>query len=371
MTKYDNELYVGGSFYINLVGGGQALCLAKWNGMKWDTIPIQPFDDTFNNGFIWTLASLNNNLFIGGIFDIVDGIPVSNIAKWNGSIWSSVGFKAGYNYGIDAITEYNGEIYIGGSFSDTLGNTMNIARWDGVNWKSVGGGFHGGTDEVSSMVVYKNELYVAGSFTVAHGNPGNYIAKWNGTNWTDVGGGVMGLYGSNGQIFEIKVHNNELYVVGGFSFAGGVPAQFIAKWNVTEWCGLGGYFDNGLESLVFFKDTLYVGGGAWTVDGDTINHIAKWTGGSYVDTCGSITGINPIGNQEILIHIYPNPATNTLYIDGLTGINTAEVYDISGKLLLSEHDKTNQINIRSLAKGLYFIKLTTEEGSVVRKFVKE
>jgi hypothetical protein len=47
------------------------------------------------------------------------------------------------------------------------------------------------------------------------------------------------------------------------------------------------------------------------------------------------------------------------------------VYDISGKLLFTKLLNGNQLDISSLAKGLYFIKLSTAEGSLVRKFVKE
>jgi uncharacterized protein (TIGR02145 family) len=71
------------------------------------------------------------------------------------------------------------------------------------------------------------------------------------------------------------------------------------------------------------------------------------------------------------LNIFPNPATTTLTIEGLTQKTTAEVYDISGKLLLCKPLGTNTIDISSLETGLYFIKLTTADGSVVRKFVKE
>jgi uncharacterized protein (TIGR02145 family) len=84
------------------------------------------------------------------------------------------------------------------------------------------------------------------------------------------------------------------------------------------------------------------------------------------NSSGVEKGINP--NQ---IKIYPNPTTTTLNIVGLTITAIAEVYDISGKQLLTKQLNTNQIDISSLAKGLYFIKLSTEVGSVVRKFVKE
>jgi hypothetical protein len=71
------------------------------------------------------------------------------------------------------------------------------------------------------------------------------------------------------------------------------------------------------------------------------------------------------------ISLYPNPVKGSLTIDGLTNKTHAEVYDKCGKLLLTRQLNTNQIETGSLAEGLYFIKLTTKEGSVVRKFVKE
>jgi hypothetical protein len=89
--------------------------------------------------------------------------------------------------------------------------------------------------------------------------------------------------------------------------------------------------------------------------------------------CGwNISGIEPIhqngsGSQIIL---YPNPASATLNIEGLATTAKAEVYDLSGKLLLNKPLTSHQIDISSLATGFYFIKLTTADGSVVKKFVK-
>jgi hypothetical protein len=119
------------------------------------------------------------------------------------------------------------------------------------------------------------------------------------------------------------------------------------------------------------------------IAGDTNQSYTPTTSGNFavevnqngcVDTslCTNIVIVGIADNinlQNITIH--PNPAANILYIDGLANTATAEVYDISGKLLLSKQLNENQIDISSLAKGLYFIKLSTAEGSVVRKFVKE
>jgi hypothetical protein len=69
--------------------------------------------------------------------------------------------------------------------------------------------------------------------------------------------------------------------------------------------------------------------------------------------------------------IYPNPATNSLYFAIKSSIVMVEVFDLNGKLLLTKKLKNNELDISSLSKGLYFIKVITAEGSEVRKFIKE
>jgi hypothetical protein len=90
-----------------------------------------------------------------------------------------------------------------------------------------------------------------------------------------------------------------------------------------------------------------------------------------VDTSGNAYTIIGEMPQEIEFSLYPNPASNTIIIEGFTANAVAEVYNISGKVVLTRKLITPQLDISSLAKGMYFIKLTTKEGSVVRKFVKE
>ena len=56
-------------------------------------------------------------------------------------------------------------------------------------WSDVGGGM---CDWVNASVVYNGELVVGGRFTCAGGVPANYIAKWNGTSWSALGTGMDG-----------------------------------------------------------------------------------------------------------------------------------------------------------------------------------
>ena len=91
---------------------------------------------------------------------------------------------------------------------------------------------------------------------------------------------------------------------------------------------------------------------------------------AFYPNCDNAVGISEKPNVSNII-IYPNPASDELFIDGFTKNVIISIFDISGKLLRKEQLKTKQIDISGFSKGMYFIKFTTEEGSFVRKFVKE
>jgi len=371
MINYNNRIFICGGF--SQAGNKIVNGLAKWDGNNWNNfgkgLKVQDGGQGLGLGF----KIIKNELYVFGAFDSIDGVLCNSLAKFNGTTWIPVNdfplfttLPNTVNF-VNDVEIYKNEIYVCGNFDNYPLNTiLDITKWDGNTWTNVGNGIQGAFAELSNMLVYKNELIVAGRFskTDSPNNPGENIGKWDGSQWTELGSGT------DEAIWDIKVHKDTLYASGVFKHAGGIPADGIARWDGANWCGYGTVFDNVVSTLDFYHDTLYIGGGFWTINGDSIPYFAKWTGGNFVAACGT-DGITPIENLQKLITIYPNPATNTLYTNGLTGINTVEVYDISGKLLLSKQLNSNQIDISSLAKGLYFIKLTTEEGSVVRKFVKE
>jgi hypothetical protein len=67
--------------------------------------------------------------------------------------------------------------------------------------------------------------------------------------------------------------------------------------------------------------------------------------------------------------IYPNPASDKLYIQTSDDIANANVFDISGKLVISKvlQGGDNEIDISSLKSGMYFININGE----VNKFIKK
>ena len=87
---------------------------------------------------------------------------------------------------------------------------------------------------------------------------------------------------------------------------------------------------------------------------------------------------NPDGNIEIAennFNIYPNPVNDRLYIETESEIEEVVVYDIFGRcqnLKISETQKLrNSINVTELNSGVYFVKVVTEKGEAVQRFVKK
>jgi hypothetical protein len=76
------------------------------------------------------------------------------------------------------------------------------------------------------------------------------------------------------------------------------------------------------------------------------------------------------------LQLYPNPTTGELRIknEELSERNI-EILDVLGRILLSQKSLPSQettINVSHLANGMYFLKLTTADGSQkVKKFVKQ
>jgi hypothetical protein len=79
---------------------------------------------------------------------------------------------------------------------------------------------------------------------------------------------------------------------------------------------------------------------------------------------------------ENSISLYPNPAKDVVNVQCTVNdvqVKAIEVFDVYGKLLqtVSMTPETTTINVSGLASGMYFVRVTTEEGVVTKSFVKK
>lgn len=338
LAVYDDgsgpELYAGGSFLT--IEGTAVNHIAKWNGSSWALLGSGISHSTTSFGGVGAMTVFDDGtgaaLFAAGSFTTAGGVTANNIAKWNGATWTALGGglvgaafpSSPYVSTLSVFDDGTGAaLYAGGFFTTAGGVTSsNIAKWDGMTWASVGGG----TDwSVSALTVFDDgggaALYAGGDFTTAGGLPANKIAKWDGSNWTAMGSGM------NDVVFTLAVHDDgngqRLFAGGWFTSAGGVPVNLIAKWDGLSWGALGNGFSGGggshpslpvVFSLTTFNDgsgaALYAGGTFTTAGSVAASNIAKWDGSGWT-ALGSGTN-----NYVLVLAAFDDGSGAALYAGG-------------------------------------------------------
>ena len=73
------------------------------------------------------------------------------------------------------------------------------------------------------------------------------------------------------------------------------------------------------------------------------------------------------------LNIYPNPTNDRLYIETETEIEEIVVYDIYGRRqqLSAISGQPSVIDVAVLKSGIYFIKINTNEGNIVKRIIKK
>lgn len=83
-------------------------------------------------------------------------------------------------------------------------------------------------------------------------------------------------------------------------------------------------------------------------------------------------GINENNNSSILFSIFPNPAAENLTIQTHQKA-IIEILNIEGQIIMAinDADTFTTIDIKGLSGGVYLVKVKTDNGSAVKKFIKE
>jgi len=99
--------------------------------------------------------------------------------------------------------------------------------------------------------------------------------------------------------------------------------------------------------------------------------IAHYTNGCVADSSNHVTESVELGVKEVKklegVRVWPNPAFTTVTIEA-NNFNKVEVYNVFGQLLNISMEKI--VDISTLNSGVYFLKIYTEKGMIVKKVIK-
>lgn len=168
MVVHDGKLIVGGSF--EGISNVPAASIATWDGSQWASLGSEVF--SYYLPRIHTLVEHRGALVASGEFPYQSGV-----AQWNGTTWIPLGQVLAY---ASTLASIGNELYLGGAIRFLDGRTVRdewIARWDGRSWESLGSGID---QWVTSLKGWHGSLYAGGFFTRA-GTHGSYgVARWDG-----------------------------------------------------------------------------------------------------------------------------------------------------------------------------------------------
>jgi hypothetical protein len=166
-----------------------------------------------------------------------------------------------------------------------------------------------------------------------------------GVNYNSVNFSWNSTFGATEYIFEISQDQ---------TFTNGITTQNINAVNNTI-VGLN-------------QNTQYF----WRVASTDGNTISNWSDVWNFTTDQNIN-IDIISNQSS-VKVYPNPSNDLIVIKSMQrNISKCEIYNTTGKLVISVNiDGLNEtINISKLAKGVYYVKITTGENAITKLLIKK
>jgi len=375
-STYEGKLYGFNNYFSN---SEEASNLVEYDEEEnnWVEVPNSEVkvingDGDLKSGYIFKALAYKNELYVVGDFDEIDGRPIKNIAKWNGSTWSALlendsqaaPFK--FEYLTDMVM-YNDELIVCGIMHNNSGGVYNsIAKWNNENWDNLDGGLlynsAGGWNSYE-LEVFQGALYMGGPGSKVKENDIGYLLhKWNGTFWEGVAG------------FEQQVSSETFFAVtaleifGDFLVVGREKSGETILYNGTSAQKIEEDLQDAILSFETFNNQLYATG--FFRGGSFLNRVFRL--GSLVNSDSS--------SVKMACALFPNPSSGALtlsyHLENNSGL-VIRIYDLVGKLLFNETfndvegDHVRSLDVSNFAKGSYMVKMISKEFEETKILILE
>jgi hypothetical protein len=386
----NGNIFIGGSFSIDPITIGSTTLLSNAN-----THPFIAKFDT-NGNALWAKAPQNSTSYANW------GTAITS------DIYGNVYFTGQYNasssdpFIIDGIslpyTNFKKHIFLvkydpSGNFSwvKTFGGTTNISSSDyphGLTCDSQG--------NLIMIGAMRSESLSFDAITITNSNNNNinpeiFLVKFDESGnslWAKTAGGLASDAGHRIATDEF----DNLYISGYFeskpaSFGSititkednGSPIIYVAKYDengVEKWVKhventTGKYGDLPANGIAVSNiGSIYVVGTAYynAVFGST----TLSQGGIFIAKMGpSIVAVKELNDGGNKLQIYPNPSNGIIYLRALNAQwdSEIEIYNLQGQLIFESNHFESEIDLSNQPKGMYTVKLKSDNDVFVEKII--
>jgi len=91
----------------------------------------------------------------------------------------------------------------------------------------------------------------------------------------------------------------------------------------------------------------------------------------YIEDITDITSAEDVLSDQL--RIYPTPVRDFLYLENIGGVNSIEVLDVTGSRMIMRNmqsENAYRLDVSTLPRGIYFIRLNTNSETMTRKIIK-
>lgn len=318
--------------------------ISQWGNIKWNTMAYAFYQCSFLNVSATDLPDLSNVNTTEAMFFLTGLVGNTSFSSWNTSTITNMAYMFGHtpfnqpigNWDVSNVTDIKWMFHGCNQFNQPLNNwnTSNIIRMDHAfhfcsafnqdlsNWK---------TSKVTNLD------FLFGSANIFNQNLGDW----------DLSSVIYGQQMLSGTNLNCNNWDKTLF---GWANNPNSPSNFILG-NVAT-----ATYSHPL-AVIARNNLINIKG--WTFSGDV-----------YDPTCESV-----LSTSETIIKskisIYPNPASDFIYLKNIDQSANYIILDFSGKIVLQGSLKNKEINVKNLIKGNYILQVKAKDWIENFKFIKK
>lgn len=284
----------------------------------------------------------------------------------NGNLkWSSSNSLANQSWATDVLLDDIGNTYTLCQKFGTTNTEIEITKYNNIGDVLYRQSYNIGVESTSGrMAMLPNgTIVLTGTNWSSSGNGKLFVANVSALDGIIINSNEYLLPNINNWVYDIKVGvTGNYYIVGKSDNNGGAPATMFVyafinnntlAWNTT-------YNTQGTLPMALGLD-----------DSENL-YVAVENKNAVVKFGNSIVLNNETFDHSESFVVYPNPAAEYLNINNLEKVKSSAIVNSMGIIVNEISDSTNPLYIGNLSNGMYFLRLTLENGSIVNtKFFKK